>query len=378
MQRTALCAREIGAFLNAGIGLTAFPIYECAAADAQPVGRNYLITPEKSMLYFIGHTQDGLDRLFAFNPATRYMEVLGVELARDGYRQLALSPTRRYLFCHPLTQHQIALVDTDSNHVTVIPLAEPVPQTLYWCGDDWLLCNTSQGIWAIRRDGSAYQRLTFFEPFTLIDVANDARHVLLAPPNPTNGDIFVGDVQQRSVTHIVRGTDFEQTHEIVYPVSWSPDSHSIACLGANEQEVWLVDRDGRSPRSFMRVDYHQASAFAWAPNGQSIAAFRGLDGGGPSALKVGVFVKAIQTGEERQVWTLEDGEGMCGWSATSQEFFYTRPVEWLQDVRRWTSRYVDTERIQRTTIRVITLEGHDMELLGSDQHIVSIQSLIST
>ena len=329
------------------------------------------------MLYFIGHTPDGIDRLFAFNPATRCVEVLGMELARDGSRQLALSPTRRYLFCHPLTQHQIALIDTGSNHVTVIPLSEPLPQTFYWCGDDWLLCNTNQGIWAIRRDGSAYQRLTFFHPFTLIDVANDARHVLLEPPNSTIGDIFVGDVQQRSVTQIVRGTNFEQTHEIVHPVSWSPDSHSIACLGAYEQEVWLVNRDGTSPRSFMRVDYHQASAFGWAPNGHAIAAFRGLDGGGPGALKVGVFVKDIQTGEERQVWTLEDGRDTCVWSADSQGFLYTHQVEWLQDVRRWTSRYIETERIRRTTIRARTLDGRDTELLGIDQGVVYIQNLVS-
>jgi hypothetical protein len=37
LQRTALCAREIGAILTAGIGPSAFPIYECAAADAQAV-----------------------------------------------------------------------------------------------------------------------------------------------------------------------------------------------------------------------------------------------------------------------------------------------------------------------------------------------------
>jgi len=38
MQRTALRARKIVAFLKAGISPTAFPIYQCAAADAQTVG----------------------------------------------------------------------------------------------------------------------------------------------------------------------------------------------------------------------------------------------------------------------------------------------------------------------------------------------------
>jgi hypothetical protein len=39
MQRTALRARKIGAFLKVGISATAVPIYECAAADAQTVGQ---------------------------------------------------------------------------------------------------------------------------------------------------------------------------------------------------------------------------------------------------------------------------------------------------------------------------------------------------
>jgi hypothetical protein len=37
MQRTALCARKIVAFLKVGIGSKPVPIYWCAAADAQPV-----------------------------------------------------------------------------------------------------------------------------------------------------------------------------------------------------------------------------------------------------------------------------------------------------------------------------------------------------
>jgi len=39
MQRTALCARKIVAFLKVRIGSTLVPIYRCAAADAQTVRR---------------------------------------------------------------------------------------------------------------------------------------------------------------------------------------------------------------------------------------------------------------------------------------------------------------------------------------------------
>ncbi len=42
---------KIGAFLNAGIGATPIPIYQCAAADTQPVGRQLCDTPiERSRL----------------------------------------------------------------------------------------------------------------------------------------------------------------------------------------------------------------------------------------------------------------------------------------------------------------------------------------
>ncbi len=37
LQRTALCARKIAAFLKAGISLTAISSYGCAAAEAQAV-----------------------------------------------------------------------------------------------------------------------------------------------------------------------------------------------------------------------------------------------------------------------------------------------------------------------------------------------------
>jgi hypothetical protein len=50
MQRTALCARKIGAILRTGIGPTAFPIYRCAAADAQTVGRQPIYNPHLSFV----------------------------------------------------------------------------------------------------------------------------------------------------------------------------------------------------------------------------------------------------------------------------------------------------------------------------------------
>jgi hypothetical protein len=53
MQRTALCARKIVAFLNAGISPTVIPIYRCAAADAQPVGpQSIILLPDCQQTWF--------------------------------------------------------------------------------------------------------------------------------------------------------------------------------------------------------------------------------------------------------------------------------------------------------------------------------------
>ncbi len=51
MQRTALRARKIIAFLKVGISPTVLPIYGCAAADAQAVGPLLLTSvPDEGLL----------------------------------------------------------------------------------------------------------------------------------------------------------------------------------------------------------------------------------------------------------------------------------------------------------------------------------------
>jgi hypothetical protein len=49
LQRTALCADKIVAILKSRIGPTTFPIYECAAAQAQAVGRQLSCTSSPSL-----------------------------------------------------------------------------------------------------------------------------------------------------------------------------------------------------------------------------------------------------------------------------------------------------------------------------------------
>ncbi len=64
MQRTALCARKIGAFLKVGISWTPVPIYGCAAADAQTVSRHRplkqgMISPKLSILLSEVQNEEG-------------------------------------------------------------------------------------------------------------------------------------------------------------------------------------------------------------------------------------------------------------------------------------------------------------------------------
>jgi len=329
------------------------------------------------MIYFVGRMTSDIDQVFAFDPDTRHLAALAVDLLDSRYQQLCLSPTRRYLLCVAPTQHQVSeyvVIDTRSHDITIATLSEPVPFHFYWLGDDRLLYNTSQGICSIRRDGSDHQHLTFLTPFQLVDVAADAQHVLLRMPN-RDGAIFVGDLHKHTVTQILSSALDEPSHEIEHAVSWSPDSHHIACLGSYGMELWLVQADGTAGRNFMSVDYHQGSQFAWSPNGQAIAAFRGFGKGGPSASRVGVFVKDLVSDEERKVLALYPEQGNCVWRSDSQGFVYTHLVEWMSEVRRWSSRYIETERIRRTTIRYASLDGRNEELLGSDQEIVRIQAL---
>jgi len=63
LQRTALCAREIRAFLKAGISPTAFLIYECAAAEAQAVRRQPSIPSQNNSSFDPLTTLNNSDRL---------------------------------------------------------------------------------------------------------------------------------------------------------------------------------------------------------------------------------------------------------------------------------------------------------------------------
>ena len=58
LQRTALWADKIAAILKPGITPKAFPVYECAAAEAQAVGPPFAV-PVTQSVTFITYTTHG-------------------------------------------------------------------------------------------------------------------------------------------------------------------------------------------------------------------------------------------------------------------------------------------------------------------------------
>ena len=100
------------------------------------------------MIYFVGRTASDSDRLFVFDPSTRQLATLAIDLAGSRYQEFHLSPARRYLLCIAPRQQltQYALIDTLSNDITIYTLSQPFPYRLHWCGDDALLCSNDTGI----------------------------------------------------------------------------------------------------------------------------------------------------------------------------------------------------------------------------------------
>lgn len=59
LQQTALRAHKIEAILKAGISLTAFLIYRCAATEAQAVGPPSALCPHDAMLFVAQEAHTG-------------------------------------------------------------------------------------------------------------------------------------------------------------------------------------------------------------------------------------------------------------------------------------------------------------------------------
>src|SRR5262245_6095982 len=72
LERTALCADKIGAFLKAGFRTIAFPIYWCAAAQAQAVRppRNRAMPPTADLHAIARQMKDAQDSTKQLAPFT--------------------------------------------------------------------------------------------------------------------------------------------------------------------------------------------------------------------------------------------------------------------------------------------------------------------
>jgi Tol biopolymer transport system component len=176
-----------------------------------------------------------------------------------------------------------------------------------WLSDQTLLCLRKEKHWIADLENVSNVSLDFIEDYLMIDVAPDGNRLLLKRGIGIGGGVYVGDLEQRQVQEIVRDKDYDISHLILRPCAWSPDGHTIACVGGYEDQVWLVDADGTNPRKAADGDYFWFEAH-WSPDNHHMAVVRSLDGGGPSSELGGVFVVDLDSGEEKLAFKLRRDE----------------------------------------------------------------------
>lgn len=199
---------------------------------------------------------------------------------------------------------------------------EPYPYDMRWLTNDKLLCIKKGKLWIADLENSELADLDFSDYYLVIDIAPDGNRVLLKKSPGIGGSIYVGYIEQRQVQEMIQGEDYEKSHSILYPSSWSPDGQMIACVGGYEDEIWLINADGSNPRKAANSDYFWRE-FQWSPDSRKISFTRGLDGGGPSAERGAVFVIDLQSGGEKQVLTLRRSE-TWKWTTDGQSIVYAK------------------------------------------------------
>ncbi len=198
---------------------------------------------------------------------------------------------------------------------------DPYPYDLRWLTNDRLLCIKKDKLWITHLAGFGVSGLELGGSYLVLDVAPDGNRLLMMK-KAGSGSIYVGDIDQQHVLEIIRGEEYEKSHAICYPSAWSPDGQTIACVGGVEDEVWLVNADGSNPRKVANSDYFWRK-FQWSPDGKEIAFTRSLDSGGPSAERGGVFIKNLQSGEEKHILTLRWSENWQ-WATDGQAIIFAK------------------------------------------------------
>ena len=109
-----------------------------------------------------------------------------------------------------------------------------------------------------------------------------------------------------------KGTEIEQW---LVPHSWSPDGLSIACIGGNEDELWIVSKDGKNYRKVAEPGYFWHH-FEWSPESKHIA-FETSDGL-PWGKEKEIYIVDLETDEQQHLVDIIHPGGLGAWTANGE------------------------------------------------------------
>jgi Tol biopolymer transport system component len=313
------------------------------------------------VLIFNSWYTGGRSNIFTANDDGSNLRCLTADHKLERYQRLRISPDhKRLLFlAKPPTEEtgHFFIWDIDAGRIESYE-NEPRPYDIRWLTDERMLCTKKDERWIVNLTSNKTERLDFGEGFLVMDAAPDGDRLLMKKGPGIGGSIFVGYIGRREVKEIVRGEEYEKTHAIVFPVSWSPNGEIIACVGGYEDEVWVVNADGSDPRKVATTDYFWRM-IRWSPDGRAIAFTRSLDEGGPGAERGAVFVVELALGDERQVMQIKRGETWA-WGAEGKSLVCARGSE----------GYMSLERVDIETQESFELIGLSAELKDVAELIV--------
>lgn len=243
--------------------------------------------------------------------------------ARFIYTNLNLAPTQ--IAATTPTDVDPALTPTIANINTNVDVAGRIVYTCQVNKD-----NTLDQICVINADGSGQRQLTNSHDNQDASFAPDGSTILFVSNRTGNYEIYEMDLSG----HITQLTDFG--NRLSLP-DVSPDNKQIVFTNRvnGDDQLWIMDRDGKNAHLLFKSDGEDAVAGTWSPNGDKILFavgkeaskqlfIMGFDGGDPQLLSDQIFTPgrtdwstkdliAYFTGDgwNRQVWTIHpDGTGM--------------------------------------------------------------------
>ena len=181
----------------------------------------------------------------------------------------------------------IYVMNDDGSHVTPLtntPLKEYLPR---WSPDGGRIVferdlRSAQGqqfdIFLMDADGGNERPLTHHPKLDASPTwAPDGRHIAFTSNRRGNFEIYIMEVASGALRQLTK-TAWEEGFSSA--PNWSPDGHHIAYehVGANGRHIYIVDREGRRPRPFLKgpqphlVGEHLISRYEprWSPDGQHL------------------------------------------------------------------------------------------------------------